>query len=76
MNKINFLSLKKTLTPKEMKNVLGGSGGDYSTGCCYTCAGSNGVLNGAKAIYNASDCFDYASASCGGDESSFICYPC
>ena len=72
---ISIDALKKVLSPKEMKNVMGGSG-DYSTGCCFTCGGSNNVLNGATDIYNASDCFDYASDACGGDNASFICYPC
>ena len=73
---ISIDGLKKVLSPKELKNILGGTGKDYSTGCCYTCGGDNNVLGGATDIYDASACFDFASNECGGDLSTFICYPC
>ena len=33
MNKISYGELKKVLSPKEMKNILGGSGGSGSDTC-------------------------------------------
>ena len=67
MNKINFSSIQKTLSPKEMKNVLGGSGG-----CCFVaCA------NGGGATINCdgpADCASQCDAICGDDGWQTNCY--
>ena len=58
MNKINFSNLKKTLTKKELQNVLGGSGlGDVNCGSCkssgeYACS-CNGAYVGDA---NSAEC--------------------
>ena len=44
MDRINYASLKKTLTKKELQNVLGGSGscGSKCSGCC------SEIINGVE----------------------------
>ena len=58
--KINLSELENVLSPKEMKNVLGGSGicDQYGSGLCWVICG-----NGDKAC--ASSC-GYAEQRCGG----------
>ena len=52
--KISLETLKILLTPKEMKNVLGGS--------------DSGPMCGGKACSNASDCKDVLTQRCGCKE--------
>ena len=58
--KISHSGLKKVMSPKEMKNVTGGSGicDEYGSGLCWV-----ECKNGDKAC--ASTC-DYAATQCGG----------
>jgi len=51
--KICLATLKILLTPKEMKNVLGGSDGEVGPMC------------GGKACSDASDCKDILTQRCG-----------
>ena len=65
--KISLDLLKIILTPREMKNVLGGSGdGDY----CFICWIGGSKFKGTGV--DASNCFDTAAALC---DDSFVCAP-
>ena len=68
MNKINYSSLKKTLTKKEMKNITGGSGWCYwesptDRGCALDEISAIFMACGGFWCCNCSD--DYAIAMCG-----------
>ena len=72
MNKINYNSLKKVLSLKDMKNILGGSGGNESSECCcwFKCADPwfEGMCDLSQ---NA--CWDMMERDCAG---SFTIQPC
>ena len=65
MNKINFRSLEKVLTPKEMKNVVGG-------GSCTVCCGGGGC--GLVWCLGTSHCVDIAWEKCGSNGWTHDCY--
>ena len=57
MNKISYVGLKKVLTPKEMKNITGGS-------CTITCKEDNDDIT----TFYANSCGFAESLWCGGAE--------
>ena len=65
MNKINFRSLEAVLTPKEMKNILGGT-------CTVQCAGTTKVFS--IDCCSMADCDDKAYVICGDSGWGTDCY--
>ena len=66
---ISIDTLKKLLSPKEMKNVLGGSGdGDF----CFKCYIGGFLYKGTNV--DSSNCVAIAEALC-DDDKSYVCAP-
>ena len=66
--KISFSGLKKVLSPKEMKNVTGGSGG----GSCQVQCSDNQIHD--ICCSDISDCIDECWSVCGDGGWSTNCY--
>ena len=72
MKKINFKSVSSTLSQKEMKNVLGGSG----CNCCYwNCSETHDgrVVLAAFSSLSQEDCWNHVYNLCAG---AFTIRPC